>query len=203
MTCHIGAAAGAHIHPPPPSPRAIVIVRILTYRLPSTFARIHSPPDGCPKSRAAHHTLRYTFQFLGDALTPTNTCNISTATLNKATNTRGQKKMAFYYLVVAVGVLRALNRGFASYNMLRLTNDLKARLFGIALQSTRYFITTSKGEINQTMHYYLDREFLATLFQSAVDALVPTVTVFYSVRGPPPLPPLMCSSSAKPGRCGH
>ena len=73
-----------------------------------------------------------------------------------------QRLIPFFTLAISVGFLRAGVRTLSTYVMQMTINHLKDTLFGRALSCTRIYIRTAKADINQTIHYYLDREFLKT-----------------------------------------
>ncbi len=58
---------------------------------------------------------------------------------------------------------------------------MKEELFKKALACTASYVATEKASINDTIHYYLDREFLKTLCQGFPDALVPAVNIATSI----------------------
>lgn len=68
----------------------------------------------------------------------------------------------FFSLAISVGFLRAGVRILSCYVLQMTINHLKDELFGRAMSSTRIYIRQEKAAINQTIHYYLDREFLKT-----------------------------------------
>ncbi|EGD82826.1 hypothetical protein PTSG_11430, partial [Salpingoeca rosetta] len=92
-----------------------------------------------------------------------------------------ERLIPFFTLALSVAFLRSSVRILSTYTMQMTINHLKDELFGRALSCTRIYIRGAKADINQTIHYYLDREFLKTLLQKMPEAIVPVVSIITTV----------------------
>eukprot|EP00056_Hartaetosiga_gracilis_P008735 m.125583 g.125583 ORF g.125583 m.125583 type:complete len:965 (+) comp12984_c0_seq1:67-2961(+) len=89
--------------------------------------------------------------------------------------------LPFFILAISVAFLRTGVRILSAYIYQKTINHMKDVLFARALDATRLHIHSKNADINQTIHYYLDREFLKTLLQKAPEAVVPIVSIVTSI----------------------
>jgi hypothetical protein len=119
----------------------------------------------------------FTFAELGKALAVP--CNET----SKASGSTGGNSVdidrltPFFYLAFSIGFLRASVRTASTYVLQNTTTTMKDRLFNVALNSTRFLINGKKAEINETIHTYLEKEFLKTLCTGLPEAMVPIVSI--------------------------
>lgn len=133
----------------------------------------------CMVLAAAEGVVRvFTFAQLGKALTVP--CDKSgSASTNKSVDIG--RLAPFFYLAFSIGFLRAFVRALSTYVLQNTTTTMKDRLFNVALNSTRFFINGKKAEINETIHTYLEKEFLKTLCSGLPEAMVPIVSIVTSI----------------------
>lgn len=73
-----------------------------------------------------------------------------------------QRLYPLFYFAFSVAFLRAGVRTLCAYLFQSVTNHMKDELFSKALGCRRFYLLSHRDEINHTIHYYLDREFLKT-----------------------------------------